>query len=343
MKGKRRGVIWCIAFLFILYLGWRFLQYEESEEIIEMSEAEKMEYWKSSPLWVEDQRPHINPHRFGMLINNARICTENDGIDGGGKVDLLMMVTSAVKHVDRRNAIRQTWGNVDLMRRYNAKLIFLLGQGRDQQSQIQSENQLYRDIIQEDFEDSYHNLTLKTVMGLKWMSIFCPHAKFILKTDDDIYVNVPLLTSTAALESNFYNNIHGCIKNSPLNSPLPIPQEGFPEISLMKPALPQFTAGAGYLIPGRFASQLYMASLETKLIPVEDAYTTGFCAKKIGLHPPTNDRRFSCGQLLDNDCDMSRKFTGHKVTPERMYSIHESLMNNLCGQSGSSVGTNHPL
>ena len=59
------------------------------------------------------------------------------------------------------------------------------------------------------FQDSYHNLTLKTVMGLKWMSIFCPHAKFILKTDDDIYVNVPLLTSTAALESNFYNNIHG--------------------------------------------------------------------------------------------------------------------------------------
>ena len=164
MKGRlRRGVIFCTAFLFILYLGWRFLQdeirteEESMEEIIEMSEAEKMEYWKSSPLWVEDQRPHINPHRFGMLINNARICTENDGIDGG-KVDLLMMVTSAVKHVDRRNAIRQTWGNVDFMRRYNAKLIFLLGQGRDQQSQIQSENQLYRDIIQEDFEVRSHFL-----------------------------------------------------------------------------------------------------------------------------------------------------------------------------------------
>ena len=160
MKGKRRGVIWCIAFLFILYLGWRFLQdeirteEESMEEIIEMSEAEKMEYWKSSPLWVEDQRPHINPHRFGMLINNARICDEIQD----GKVDLLMMVTSAVKHVDRRNAIRQTWGSGDLMRRYNAKLIFLLGQGRDQQSQIQSENQLYRDIIQEDFEVRSHFL-----------------------------------------------------------------------------------------------------------------------------------------------------------------------------------------
>ena len=174
MKGKRRGVILCIAFLFILYLGWRFLQYEESEEIIEMSEAEKMEYWKSSPLWVEDQRPHINPHRFGMLINNARICTENDGIDGGGKVDLLMMVTSAVKHVDRRNAIRQTWGNVDLMRRYNVKLIFLLGQGRDQQSQIQSENQLYRDIIQEDFEVRFQQKQFLRCIFSKstqWLSI----------------------------------------------------------------------------------------------------------------------------------------------------------------------------
>ena len=98
----------------------------------------------------------------------------------------------------------------------------------------------------------------------------------------------------------------------------------------MKPALPQFTAGAGYLIPGRFVSQLYLASLDTKIIPVEDAYTTGFCAKKIGLHPPQNDFRFSCGQLVETDCEMVKKITGHKVTPDRMFSIFEKLSNNLC-------------
>ena len=66
------------------------------------------------------------------------------------------------------------------------------------------------------FQDSYHNLTLKTVMGLKWTSIFCPHAQFILKTDDDIYVNVPLLTSVVKKESQMAERIHGSVSpNSP--------------------------------------------------------------------------------------------------------------------------------
>ena len=47
-------------------------------------------------------------------------------------------------------------------------------------------------------------------MGLKWTSIFCPQAKYILKTDDDIYVNVPLLHQALQKESSkLSNSIHG--------------------------------------------------------------------------------------------------------------------------------------
>ncbi len=35
------------------------------------------------------------------------------------------------------------------------------------------------------------NLTYKTIMGLKWASTFCACAKFVMKTDDDMFVNVP--------------------------------------------------------------------------------------------------------------------------------------------------------
>ena len=61
------------------------------------------------------------------------------------------------------------------------------------------------------FQDIYYNLTLKTVMGLKWSSIYCSQVKYVMKTDDDIFVNVPLLHQVAVKESQapFTNQISG--------------------------------------------------------------------------------------------------------------------------------------
>ena len=140
--------------------------------------------------------------------------------------------------------------------------------------------------------------------------------KVIVLENTALFTEIPICFSLS----------EGCVKNSPMNSPLPLPgKPEQPAITMMKPALPAFTAGAGYVIPGDYISELYVASLSTKTIPVEDAYTTGFCARKIGLHPPANDGRFSCGQLVTDDCQMLDKFTGHKITPERMWSIQENL------------------
>ena len=68
------------------------------------------------------------------------------------EITLLVMVASAAAgHLERRNAIRQTWA----FSLTKVKVIFLLGQGHDQQTKIQSESDIYQDIIQEDFEVSY--------------------------------------------------------------------------------------------------------------------------------------------------------------------------------------------
>ena len=67
------------------------------------------------------------------------------------EITLLVMVASAAGHLERRNAIRQTWA----FSLTKVKVIFLLGQGHDQQTKIQSESDIYQDIIQEDFEVSY--------------------------------------------------------------------------------------------------------------------------------------------------------------------------------------------
>ena len=103
-------------------------------------------WWQSSPLWVEDQRPQVNPHKFGYLINQPEVCNTPPMPDT--EITLLVMVASAAAgHLERRNAIRQTWA----FSLTKVKVIFLLGQGHDQQTKIQSESDIYQDIIQEDF------------------------------------------------------------------------------------------------------------------------------------------------------------------------------------------------
>lgn len=278
--------------------------------------------WELSPLWEEDNKEHKNPHNYPYLANPRDTVCEGD-------VDLLILVASARKHSDRREAIRDTWGSSQLLQ---TKVVFILGTSKVGGSELELDRQIkeevdtYNDLIQEDFVDSYLNLTLKTVAGLKWSAIFCPQTKFLMKTDDDIYVNTEYLLDF--LQENHKHStglITGCIKNGPAGAAAPLSPSGM----VFKSPHPSFTAGAGYLISGDLVERLYLASLSLRLIRVEDAFVTGHCAKKIGLSPRHQDG-FSCGQLVNEDCHMDQLFTGHKVSPDRMRTIHNKLGNGLC-------------
>jgi len=60
---------------------------------------------------------------------------------------------------------------------------------------IETEKHLYDDLIVANFQDSYDNLTLKTMSSLEWMDAYCNQSEYILKTDDDMFINVPNLLS----------------------------------------------------------------------------------------------------------------------------------------------------
>lgn len=58
---------------------------------------------------------------------------------------------------------------------FQIRIVFLLGQteNNETQEQIVNESRTYNDLIQESFFDSYNNLTLKSVMMLKWITNNC--------------------------------------------------------------------------------------------------------------------------------------------------------------------------
>ncbi|CAG9841012.1 unnamed protein product [Diabrotica balteata] len=119
---------------------------------------------------------------FNFSIMN-QVCQESNS------VLVLMVVHSAPLNFDKRQAIRDTWGQMDETK----KIVFLIGDpsSLEEQKNIEAESTLFGDIVQGNFIDTYRNLTYKHVTVLKYFIYHCPHAKFLLKTDDDVFVNWP--------------------------------------------------------------------------------------------------------------------------------------------------------
>ncbi|XP_060572611.1 lactosylceramide 1,3-N-acetyl-beta-D-glucosaminyltransferase-like [Ruditapes philippinarum] len=137
----------------------------------------------------------INPltPKYALTINapyrieNKHLCLSYKDLT------IFIIVLSATDNFKRRNAIRETWGNSSFYSSYGtAKVMFLLGRPINSyvQNDIQKEFDLNKDVLQGDFIDTYHNLSHKTVMGFKWLTERCRNAKYIIKTDDDIVLNM---------------------------------------------------------------------------------------------------------------------------------------------------------
>jgi len=129
--------------------------------------------------------PHIEPNLT---------CEERN-------LDIIVMVNSGTdspKHRALRQAIRQTWGNTSSLA-YNSKsgrwrLFFAMGlTNTAAENTINMQEAIKNnDAIIGNFSDVYRNIPIKTFMSHLWA--YCQFDfTYILKTDDAVYVRVPVL------------------------------------------------------------------------------------------------------------------------------------------------------
>lgn len=106
----------------------------------------------------------------------------------------MTFVHSAPANKVNRDSIRKSWGNNNNLEDQGLKVrtVFLLAAVKDPRMQraIEEENRRHHDIVQGNFIDAYRNLTYKQIMGMKWVATYCPQAEFVLKTDDDSWVDI---------------------------------------------------------------------------------------------------------------------------------------------------------
>jgi hypothetical protein len=224
----------------------------------------------------------VNPHNFAYIHNPHKLC------DRG--VSLLVYIHSSPENLKKRQAVRQTWAQPKLLSLYNATLMFVLGRVYDPavQDLIDMEAAQYGDILQEDFQDSYRNLTYKGLAGLKWANMFCSKVDFLLKTDDDILVDIvsfmETLYTTIIPSRGTWKKLVLCnvwTRMKVIRDPKSkwyVSDEEFHE-----EYFPAYCSGSAFLFSGDLIPALYTTALYTPFFWVDDFYVTGLLVNKLKI------------------------------------------------------------
>lgn len=228
---------------------------------------------------------------------------------------ILISVCSAVENIDRRKAIRSTWGDSELLAAVGARLVFVVARTDPTRSPpgierlVVAEHRRQGDVVQADFVDNYVNLTAKTVVALRWATRACPRVRYVMKSDDDVYVNVTALTRRLEQERTTQISTFGVDEDSAnsfiigqvVDSARPVRDrrsKWYMSTSIYPAAFyPPYTSGTGYVLGAsvvhRLVTLLDAKSGITRPFWLEDVFVTGMLAASLPDVRLVHDARFN--------------------------------------------------
>ncbi|XP_041379522.1 beta-1,3-galactosyltransferase 1-like [Gigantopelta aegis] len=263
-------------------------------------------------------------HNFKYIIQNDAVCNPREE---NSTIDLIVLVFTVHGHFKKREAIRETWLAVSGGNKGTIRHVFLLGHTNDENlsKKVEEENDVHHDIIKESFVDSYQNLTYKTIMGFKWVTNFCSKARFVMKTDDDMYVNLPHLVPVLVKEeTTLQSSVSGtcAIVAEPIRDAR---SKWFASVrSYPHKHYPGFCSGTGYVTSSFVAGKIYEISKMVPFFHLEDVYVA-LCVKKLGFKLRRLPGFHNTRVMLD-PCIMktNRILTSHEIPMEFLYKIRDA-------------------
>ena len=246
----------------------------------------KPESWNAEILkW----KLYIDPHEYRYLVNPVDAClgAGSGPHDPSNNITLLVLVTTALANFARRDIIRRSWMRAAESYCLSTKTLFLLGTTGDPHLQafVSHESNFHGDIIQEEFQDSYLNLSIKTVMGLKWATLFCPNAEFVIKTDDDVMLNIVNLTKDLSSAPPIARKNFLTARRMDNSRAMRDPMNKWytPKSIFQGKTYPPYPEGHGYIMSADVVRKLYeITTSRIHLFPWEDVFI-GKAMHELGL------------------------------------------------------------
>lgn len=276
----------------------------------------------------------VNRHDFNYTLNPANRTCEKRGEDD--EVFLLIYVHSAPEHFKNRLAIRDTWSRRSMFK--HIRIVFMMGlpERPNIQDYLELESNHYNDIVQEDFIDTYRNLTYKGIMAMKWIAEYCPQAQFILKIDDDIIVNLFILLRHLA-HLNEYNiekkQTIMCLVWTYMKVMRNKKSKWYLSKEEYEPDhFSHYCSGSAYLLTNDLPQIMYNRSFYVKFFWVDDFYMTGLLANASNATLEFYNSLYALtGERLENGfVDKRADFSlyGHlsKAASNKMYSFWKRIL-----------------
>lgn len=268
---------------------------------------------------------------------------------------LVLISSSALKmkHKRRREAVRKTWGNcldgmfnsmllpqteslklrnMKNMTKYysGCRVLFFVGKtgNTHQDKEIKDEALLNKDLIVVDVDENYRNITWKLRAAVKFASQF--DAKYIIKTDDDVYVNLPRLTEYIATGPGFSADIYGGTTYTGKVIRDPMHRHFVKKSDYSAEKYPLFCKGSMVLLSGSLLPKVVNAFSHIKPFNIDDAYL-GISLNQIGVLPVRLDRFVQFQHLpvfLDylHLCDFSWLVgVGDGLDEKKIYKVHKLM------------------
>ncbi|XP_069818433.1 acetylgalactosaminyl-O-glycosyl-glycoprotein beta-1,3-N-acetylglucosaminyltransferase-like [Dendropsophus ebraccatus] len=244
---------------------------------------------------------------FPLLLDSPMKC----GGPNDKNVFLMLAIKSSPGNFEHREAIRRTWGEEKSYGGAQVKRLFLTGIPRKKEQSkrmlqlLSTESEIYGDILQWNFEDSFYNLTLKQVLFHQWIHQKCPGVQFIFNGDDDVFVHTANVITY--LKSTEINGRKGHLFVGALNIGMPLVREKYSKYYVSKELFPNesydpYCGGGGILLSSFTASSILKESQYIPLIPIDDAYL-GMCLKRAGLKPENHQGIHTFGITLPKNVD----------------------------------------
>jgi len=282
-----KGYLIALVFLLlvsIVYIYNSILQFAISKYIgLELYEEYIVKRTKHEVRFEPTRKEHIpdrfwkndlsySPHNYEFTIT-APSCGDNHF--------LVVMVASAMWEFERREVIRRTWASNQIVLEKSIRVLFFVADDHNSVhfNSLKQEATIYNDVIMENFDEKYRNLTLKTQGQLKWATEHCSSANYVMHVDDDVFVD--LHSVVKYLTKNQQSRLMACSK---VFTPV-VRREGKWEMAVEEfpeNRYPTSCLGWCFVLSQGVTKELYQASLLTHLIHLEDVTFTGILRVKIG-------------------------------------------------------------